>query len=75
MNVFLFDMAVSDRSGDICWICLYIVNSPGLWPKGVWDPGLKCCVVVLIPIAMTIRVLPGGVWPRTLSPQSVSSNS
>ena len=28
-----------------------------LWPKGVWDPGLS--FVFLIPIAMTIRVLPG----------------
>ena len=28
-------------------------------------------VGVLGPIAMTIRVLPGGIWPRTLSRQSV----
>ena len=29
---------------------------------------------VSVPIAMTIRYLPGGVWPRTLSPQSVSGH-
>ena len=34
-----------------------VLISPGLWPKGVRDPLLRCCF--LIPIAMTIRVLPG----------------
>ena len=31
-------------------------------------------VDVLVPIAMTIRVLPGAVWPRTLSGQSEPSH-
>ena len=32
------------------------MNSPGPWPRGVCDPGLGCCFLILI--AMTIRVLP-----------------
>ena len=34
-------------------------KTPGLRPKGVWD--LRLPFVLLTPIAMTMRVLPGGV--------------
>ena len=44
------------------------MNSPGLWPKGVWDPQLRCWYFDTY--SHDYKGLPGGVWPRTLSPQS-----
>ena len=42
-------------------------------PKACGIPSLRCCC--FSPIAMTIRVLPRGTWPRILPRQSVPSNS
>ena len=49
-----------------------INNSPGPWPKGVWDPRGRCWCFRTY--CLGLRVLSGGVWPRTLSGQSVSSD-
>ena len=47
-------------------------HSRGLVPKGMWDPKLKR--LLFDTYCVDLRVLPGGVWPRSLPRQSESED-